>query len=70
MTRAALTLTATVATLLTLTCGGIVATAQPLREPPLRITEDMPGWDCETMGNRICGPVLRQPDSTLTELWA
>jgi len=22
---------------------------------PARITEDMPGWDCQTMGNRICG---------------
>ena len=22
-----------------------------------RITEDDPRWDCETMGNRICGPI-------------
>lgn len=22
-----------------------------------RIEEDEPGWDCRTMGNRICGPM-------------
>jgi hypothetical protein len=23
---------------------------------PERVTEDSPGWDCQTMGNRVCGP--------------
>lgn len=23
----------------------------------VRCEEDMPCWDCETMGNRICGPI-------------
>ena len=26
------------------------------------MTEDTPGWDCATMGNRVCG----SPDGTLT----
>jgi hypothetical protein len=31
-----------------------------------RITEDDPRWDCNTMGNRICGPVfVTQHDHTL-----
>lgn len=25
--------------------------------PPKVIQEDDPGWDCHTMGNRICGPL-------------
>ncbi len=25
------------------------------RTPTTVITEDSPGWDCHTMGNRICG---------------
>lgn len=28
----------------------------PINEPGA-CHEDMPCWDCETMGNRICGPV-------------
>lgn len=24
---------------------------------PQECTEDMPCWDCHTMGNRICGPL-------------
>jgi len=32
----------------------------PSEEPapataPVMVTEDMPGWDCHTMGNRQCG---------------
>jgi len=23
---------------------------------PVKIAEDDPGWDCRTMGNRLCGP--------------
>lgn len=23
---------------------------------PTRCEEDMPCWDCHTMGNRVCGP--------------
>lgn len=23
-----------------------------------RITEDDPRWDCKTMGNKVCGPVV------------
>lgn len=31
--------------------------AQPLvDEPPAECQEDEPCWDCQTMGNRICGP--------------
>lgn len=26
-------------------------------QTPKRITEDDPAWDCQTMGNRICGPL-------------
>jgi len=25
-------------------------------DQPVRCTEDMPCWDCETMGNGLCGP--------------
>ena len=35
-------------------------TTEPTLIPPLtveRCLEDEPCWDCETMGNRICGPV-------------
>ena len=31
-------------------CGGTTT------EPPVECQEDMPCWDCETMGNRVCGP--------------
>lgn len=24
---------------------------------PVAVQEDEPGWDCRTMGNKICGPV-------------
>lgn len=27
---------------------------------PVRIEEDEPGWDCHTMGNRICGPISQR----------
>lgn len=29
------------------------------------ITEDESGWDCRTMGNRICGPGAVLPDGSL-----
>ena len=25
------------------------------------VHEDDPGWDCTTMGNRICGPIVATP---------
>lgn len=28
---------------------------------PLPCSEDSPCWDCETMGNRVCGPALPDP---------
>jgi hypothetical protein len=27
--------------------------------PVVTVQEDEPGWNCQTMGNRICGPVAR-----------
>jgi hypothetical protein len=35
-------------------------TTLPPEEPPVVVTcqEDEPCWDCETMGNRICGPTV------------
>ncbi len=35
----------------------------PTEEPPVVATcqEDEPCWDCETMGNRICGPTATPP---------
>ena len=30
-------------------------------QPPARCEEDMDCWDCETMGNRICGPTQAPP---------
>jgi hypothetical protein len=30
-----------------------------------RITEDDPRWECSTMGNRICGPVVTSGDSLI-----
>lgn len=44
--------------------GPLASTASTMRDvhliPPLvieRCEEDMPCWDCTTMGNRICGPI-------------
>ena len=31
----------------------------PAPRASLRIEEDEAGWNCSTMGNRICGPVTR-----------
>ncbi len=28
---------------------------------PVRIEEDQPGWDCHTMGNRVCGAPAEDP---------
>ena len=38
-------------------------TTLPPEEPPVTATcqEDEPCWDCETMGNRICGPTVEPP---------
>lgn len=33
----------------------------PAVEAPV-CQEDEPCWDCETMGNRVCGPVMTIPD--------
>jgi hypothetical protein len=40
-----------------LVLGGVLGvTATPDAKRPHHIEEDEPGWDCTTMGNRICGP--------------
>jgi hypothetical protein len=49
------------ALLLTVAAGACVPTdyfKTPAHQPPdsVRCREDMPCWDCQTMGNRICGP--------------
>lgn len=36
-------------------------------KPPLVCMEDMPCWDCKTMGNEICGPDY-EPDSEMLNL--
>jgi len=33
-------------------------------DPPAILFEDMPGWNCRTMGNRLCGTI--NPHPTLT----
>lgn len=51
--------------------GGIGPVDEPVGPPPTTTTtipdvqtcfEDEPCWDCETMGNKICGPVTQPPD--------
>lgn len=37
--------------------GPRTAPTNPGPKVGTRITEDTPGWDCRTMGNRICGTV-------------
>lgn len=41
-------------------CGALVCilVLVNLDDPPQRpaVTEDDPGWDCHTQGNRVCGP--------------
>jgi len=29
--------------------------SEPVPAPSVRVEEDEPGWDCRTMGNRVCG---------------
>jgi hypothetical protein len=36
---------------------GSQTTIVPGTLAPDRIEEDEPGWDCRTMGNRLCGPI-------------
>lgn len=35
---------------------GLVVGAAPVGAVPGVIAEDESGWDCRTMGNRVCGP--------------
>ncbi|GAA2812984.1 hypothetical protein GCM10010470_55520 [Saccharopolyspora taberi] len=35
---------------------GSQTTIVPTLTEPDRTEEDEPGWDCRTMGNRLCGP--------------
>lgn len=35
--------------------------SEPVSQAPV-CQEDEPCWDCETMGNRVCGPVMTIPD--------
>lgn len=37
-------------------------------DQPLVITEDMTGWNCRVMGNRVCGGVGENGERVLT-LW-
>ncbi len=48
-------------------CG--VLTPQPAGHPPIVLTceEDMPCWDCETMGNGICGLTPTENEAELLE---
>lgn len=39
-----------------LTAGWSWTDPTGLPERNVTITEDMPGWDCATMGNQVCGP--------------
>jgi hypothetical protein len=48
--------------------AGFGALAVQYENPPTDaetpvLAEDDPGWDCETMGNGICGPVTAEADS-------
>ena len=36
--------------------GLAILAGMALDQGPGIIREDNPGWNCETMGNRICGP--------------
>ena len=50
-----------VALLVTLTSGCANDLRQTVTEKvPVECQEDEPCWDCETMGNRICGPLPQQ----------
>ena len=35
-----------------------MALASPAPADDQVVYEDSPGWNCQTMGNRICGPVI------------
>ena len=35
---------------------GIPAVGAAHADPVAQVQEDQPGWDCRTMGNRVCGP--------------
>lgn len=39
----------------------LAATRTPVTRTAVECNEDEPCWDCETMGNRICGPVQDLP---------
>ena len=44
---------------LTLLAGATNCPAEPPAKPkpsPTKLQEDDPGWDCETMGDKKCGP--------------
>lgn len=34
----------------------VLGPCEPRPRSSTVITEDSPGWNCHTMGNRICGP--------------
>lgn len=37
---------------------------QPAPTSTAQLQEDDPGWDCATMGNRVCGPTATTTTST------
>lgn len=45
-----------VAALVLLALAGLIGLTLAPHHQPAPVTEDSPGWDCHTMGNRECGP--------------
>ena len=41
----------------------------PVNVPDGTCHEDMPCWDCETMGNHVCGPALRGIPAAGHDAW-
>jgi hypothetical protein len=40
----------------------VLVLAGSFDDPTATVTEDSPGWECDTMGNGICGPVTLTAD--------
>lgn len=49
-----------------LSIGGCVAAGPPEYDAPaVSCQEDEPCWDCDTMGNQICGPTAVAEDGSI-----
>jgi hypothetical protein len=46
--------------------SGNIVSVEPTAVPVPVCQEDQPCWDCETMGNRICGPLPTEPAEPVT----